>query len=250
MDVVFSANLGFLWKDRPFLDRIAAAKAAGFTVVEFHDDAQSAEPEALRRALEGLTVAGLNVRHHDTNGISALAGREDEARADIVEATALARRVGAKAVHVMAGRTRETPAADRLAARLKEAARAAPDLTFLVEPLCPQAVPGYLVPTVEAAAEIIAAAGEPNVKIMFDCFHVQSAGGDVLARFRRYQSLVGHVQIAGGGTRAEPDRGELDYRWLIPAIQNAGYEGPFGAEYVPSGPTDETLTWRDAYDWR
>ena len=26
----FSANLGFLWKDRPFLDRIAAARAAGF----------------------------------------------------------------------------------------------------------------------------------------------------------------------------------------------------------------------------
>ncbi len=38
--MIFSANLGFLWTDRPFLERIAAARAAGFSAVEFHDQAQ------------------------------------------------------------------------------------------------------------------------------------------------------------------------------------------------------------------
>ena len=32
----FSANLGFLWADRPLPDAIRAAKAAGFDAVECH----------------------------------------------------------------------------------------------------------------------------------------------------------------------------------------------------------------------
>ena len=31
-----SANLGFLFDDRPILDRVAASGAAGFRAVEFH----------------------------------------------------------------------------------------------------------------------------------------------------------------------------------------------------------------------
>ena len=32
----FSANLGFLWPDRPLLARIDAAAAAGFKAIELH----------------------------------------------------------------------------------------------------------------------------------------------------------------------------------------------------------------------
>ena len=32
----FSANLGFLWPDRPLLERIDAAAAAGFKAIELH----------------------------------------------------------------------------------------------------------------------------------------------------------------------------------------------------------------------
>jgi hydroxypyruvate isomerase len=38
----FSANTGFLWKDRPFLQRIRAAAASGFDAVEFHDELHGA----------------------------------------------------------------------------------------------------------------------------------------------------------------------------------------------------------------
>lgn len=37
---MIAANTGFLFKDRPFIERIAAAAAAGFDAVEFHDEAQ------------------------------------------------------------------------------------------------------------------------------------------------------------------------------------------------------------------
>ncbi|MEM8664733.1 MAG: TIM barrel protein [Pseudomonadota bacterium] len=247
MSVDFSANLGFLWKERPFLERIAAAKAAGFPFVEFHDHAQDEDPPAVREALAGTPVVGLNVRHHDCNGLAALEGREADASADIAEAAATAKAIGAGAVHVMSGRNAGPGGADRLAARLTEATATFPDLTFLIEPICDQAVPGYFLNTLEEAADILAKVGRANAKIMFDCFHVQRAGGDLLARYKTHKEMVGHIQIAGGLTRAEPDRGEINYPWLIPALQDAGYGGSFGAEYNPSGPVEAHLSWRDAY---
>ncbi|MEM6761688.1 MAG: TIM barrel protein [Pseudomonadota bacterium] len=247
MAVVFSANLGFLWKDRPFLERIAAARSADFTMVEFHDDAQDHSVEDLKAALGGLPIAGLNVRHRDSNGLAALPGREEDAARDIAEAAERAKALGASAVHVMSGRTGDAGGAQRLTARLKDASAAHPDLTFLIEPICPQAVPGYFLTTVEQGADIIAAVAAPNVKIMFDCFHVQRAGGDILARYQTHKELVGHIQIAGGHSRAEPDRGEINYPWLIPALQDAGYGGAFGAEYTPTTTVEAGLSWRDAF---
>ncbi|WP_420391370.1 hydroxypyruvate isomerase family protein [Acuticoccus sp.] len=240
--ITFSANLGFLWKDRPFLERIAAARAAGFQAVEFHDDAQREDAAAVRDALGGMTVVGLNARMGEDAG-AALPGRDEAARADIAEAIETARAVGAGAVHVLSGITDDAGGTDRLVARLTEAADAATDLVMLIEPLCPQAMPGSFLTTVEQAADVLSRVARPNAKIMFDCFHVQRAGGDVLARFRTHVGAIGHVQIAGGLTRQEPDRGELDYRFLLPAFREAGYDGPFGCEYNPAGTVEDGLSW-------
>ena len=81
----FSANLGFLWTDRPLVGAIHAASAAGFDAVECHwpyaDDAG-----AVKAALDatGLVMLGLNTARGDVaageNGLAALAGRTDDAR--------------------------------------------------------------------------------------------------------------------------------------------------------------------------
>jgi hydroxypyruvate isomerase len=57
----FSANLGFLWPDRPLLDRIDAAAAAGFKAIELHWPYDVAA-DAVRRACERhrLKALGLN----------------------------------------------------------------------------------------------------------------------------------------------------------------------------------------------
>lgn len=243
----FSANLGFLWKELPFLERIAAARRAQFQAVEFHDHAQAEDPARLSDALAGLEVVGLNVHMGETAGCAAIPSREGEARSDIDAAIATARLCGAKAVHILAGRTDDPGADEAYKARLLEASEEAPELTFLIEPICEQAIPGYFVKTLEQAADIVAALGRDNVKIMFDCFHVQRAGGDVLARYKTHREAIGHIQIAGGLTRAEPDNGELNYRFLLPAFQEAGYDGAFGCEYVPSGTVEAGLGWRKPF---
>ena len=43
------------------------------------------------------------------------------------------------------------------------------------------------------------------------------------------------------GRRGAPDHGDLDYAALLPSLD---WTGPFGAEYRPAGPTDDSLAWR------
>jgi hydroxypyruvate isomerase len=57
----FSANLGFLWPDRPLLERIAAAGRAGFKAVELHFpyDTPAAETKAACADAE-VKLLGIN----------------------------------------------------------------------------------------------------------------------------------------------------------------------------------------------
>ena len=98
-------------------------------------------------------------------------------------------------------------------------------------------------PRSSAPTEIIAAVGRPNVKIMFDCYHVAVMQGDVLKRLERFMPRIGHVQIAAVPSRAEPDEGEIAYPAVFAALDALGYDGWVGCEYKPRGDTDAGLAW-------
>ncbi|MDG1971236.1 MAG: TIM barrel protein, partial [Paracoccaceae bacterium] len=105
----FSANLGFLWTDVPLPDAIRRAAAAGFEAVECHFPFD-VDTAAVNAALDetGLLMLGLNTTRGDTAagdfGLSALKGREEEARAAITQAIDYAHTIGCQNVHVMAGK--------------------------------------------------------------------------------------------------------------------------------------------------
>ncbi len=246
----FSANLGFLWADRPLPDAIRAAKAAGFDAVECHwpYDTPAADVTAAL-AETGLPMLGLNTRRgkvdQGENGLSALPGREVEARAAIDEALDYAAATGTGAVHVMAGFSGGPRAHDTFCANLAHACdRAAKlDITVLIEPLNHYDAPGYFLSTSEQAAAIITAMGRDNLKLMFDCYHLQIMEGDLTRRLSRLLPLIGHIQIASVPDRGTPDHGELDYGHILAEIDRLGWRVPVGAEYKSSRPTDETLGW-------
>ncbi len=248
----FSANLGFLWAELPLPQAIRRAKAAGFDAVECHWP-YAEDPDAVRQALAetGLLMLALNTRRGEPgeNGLAALPGREREARAAIDEAFGFGARIGARAVHVMAGAAKGIDgAAETFAANLDHAADRAAEhgMGVLIEPLNRRDAPDYLHGTVEEAAAMVRAVGRPEVRILFDCYHQQIMGGDLARRFEAHLEMIGHVQIAAVPTRAEPDAGEVDYGWLLPALLAAGYRRFVGAEYRPRGATEDGLGWLDA----
>ncbi len=254
---MFSANLGFLFTDRPMVARIHAAAEAGFNAVECHFPYDTPAAEVKTALAEtGLRMLGLNTVPGDVPagdfGLAALPGREVEARAAIDQAIAYGAEIGAANVHVMAGKTdggavAEVTYRENLAYACDAAA--ARGMTVLIEPINQRDVPGYHLSLVEPGAALIEDLGRGNLKLMFDCYHTQIMQGDLTERLRRHMHLIGHIQIAAVPDRGEPDGGELHYPNLIAAIRDMGFTGPIGAEYKPRGAsTGDGLGWMTAYN--
>jgi hydroxypyruvate isomerase len=246
----FSANLGFLWTDRTLPDAIRAAKAAGFDAVELHWPYE-VPADAVAGALSGtgLPCLGLNTRRGDVaageNGLSALPGREAEARAAIDEALDYAARIGAANVHVMSGVAEGQAAHDTFLANLSYACEQVgrSGIGLLIEPLNPYDAPGYFLGSTGQAVGIIDTLGHPALRLMFDCYHVQLIEGDLTHRLTDLMPRIGHIQIASVPDRGAPDHGELDYGYVFSLLETLGYDRPLGAEYKPGGDTDATLAW-------
>ncbi len=253
--IKFSANLGFLWTDRPLPEAIYAAKAAGFHAVECHWPYETPALEVASALLNtGLKMLGLNTLRGDLsageNGLAAISGREADARKAIDDAIEYAKIIDCKNVHVMAGFTnKDEKSQNAFYDNLKYACQLASlcEKNILIEPLNKYDAPGYHLSTLEEAQSVLRTLNLPNLKIMFDCYHMQIMGGDLLRRFKDAEDDIGHVQFASVPDRSEPDQGEVDYNWLLPAIVEAGFDGLFGAEYKPKSATDDGLEWMKAY---
>jgi hydroxypyruvate isomerase len=253
-NITFTANIAFLFPELPFLDRIDAAKRAGFDKVECHFPYEFpilTLRERLDRA--GVQLTGLNTPPGDRSkgewGMAGVPGRKDQFRHDFAQAFDYAVALGASVIHVMAGtvrpQERET-ALKTYVANLRFAAReaAGSGLTLLLEPLNCRDAPGYLVSRSDEIARIIAEIGEPNVKLLFDVYHVQIMEGDLIKRLEKHRDVIGHVQVAGVPNRAEPDAdNEVNFRAIFSALERIGYCGLVGLEYKPRGDTVQGLAW-------
>jgi hydroxypyruvate isomerase len=251
----FSAHLGYLFRDRPFLQRIDAAAAAGFKAVElqFPYDVPAAETKA---AIERnkLTILGINTpRGGDTEfGFAAVPGREKDWETAFTTALEYASTIGGSAVHCLAGRvdTGQRGEADRVfVANLQRAADRAAErgLKLLIEPINPRDQPDYFLNWVEHAADIIAKVGKPNLWMQYDFYHVQIVGGDLIRRLEKHFAVVGHLQCSAVPVRHEPDGGEINYPFVFSEVDRLGYQGWIGAEYRPRGRTEEGLAWARPY---
>lgn len=246
----FSANLGFLWQELRLPEAIRAAKSAGFDAVECHWPYDT-PPEAVNAALAetGLLMLGLNTVRGDVvngeNGLSALPGRETEAKAAIDQAVAYAAVVNACNIHVMAGFASGATAHQTFVSNLRYATELAAKhgITILIEPLNHYDAPGYFLQTSGQAKTIIEEVRADNLKLMFDCYHLQIMEGDISRRLRDLLPVIGHIQFASVPTRNEPDRGELNYHHVFGVLRELGYDAPLGAEYKPVATTEAGLGW-------
>ena len=244
------ANISFLYKELPFLDRFAAAAADGFTLIEAHwpyDNPVEVLRDHLRRAGQKLVMLNTppGTREGDF-GLGAMPGREADFQAALDQALHYVSSLGGTRIHCMAGKTPVTATAHRtFVDNLRLGADRARDrgIMLLIEPLNTRSAPGYFLTKSQQAVDIIAEVDRPNVKLMFDVFHLQIMDGDIIARLEKLLPLIGHVQIAAVPSRAEPDEGEINYRAIFDALERIGYDGIVGAEYLPRAGTKDGLAW-------
>ena len=247
----FSANLGFLWQDLSLPDAIRTAAKAGFDAVECHWPYEH-DAHEVKAALDeaGLPMLGLNTRRGDVeagdNGLAAIPSRTTEARAAIDEAVAYAVIIGAANIHVMAGYAKGDEAEKCFIDNLHYACeKAAPfGIHILIEPLNHHDADGYFLTTTAKAREIIQCVNQPNLKLMFDCYHVQIMQGDLTRHLHDCLDIIGHIQFASVPKRGTPNEGEINYHHIFTYIKSLGYDAPLGAEYKPAnGDSDASLGW-------
>lgn len=245
----FSANLGFLWTEKTLPDAIRAAKSKGFSAVECHWPYETS-PELVRGALDeaGIPMLGLNTHRGEAgqNGLTALPDRITDARAAIDQAIEYAEIIDAKSIHVMARFAEGAGAYEAFLENLGYATDQT-DRTILIEPLNRHDAPGYFLQTTDQARDIISEVAAPNLKLMFDCYHVGRMEGDIITRLEDLFPIIGHIQFASVPDRGTPDHGELNYSEIFAAIEKLEWNAPVGAEYKPTGMMDESLNWMNAY---
>jgi hydroxypyruvate isomerase len=95
--------------------------------------------------------------------------------------------------------------------------------------------PGYQGDHTEYCVDIIKRVGSPNMKLLFDIYHVQIMDGDVIRRIRQHKDVIGHVHTAGNPGRGELDeKQEIAYRAVMEALVEVGYTGYVGQEFIPT----------------
>lgn len=254
----FAASISMLFQELPLIERFAAARRAGFGAVEIQFP-YAAPPEALARAARdaGVAVALINMPAGDWDkgerGLAALPGREGDFRRALTRALDYVAALSAERCHVLAGVP--GPAAERdaclavLAANLRHAAQelGRAGAQAMVEAINGRDVPGYFLGDTGQAVAAIAAADHPNLALQCDLYHMHLAGEDPIPTLRRRMPRIGHVQFADAPGRHEPGTGEIDFETLFRALDDMGYTGWVGAEYRPTGHTEESLGWLGTY---
>lgn len=238
-----AANVAWLFTEHPWLDRFAAARGAGFAAVEFPwPDDPSATADAVRAA--GLRVALLNMPAGDLaagdRGWPNDPERVGSWRDAFGEALRLATELWCPTVNVLAGNLVPSPLDDQLAC-LEDNLRwalpraAARGVTVVTELLNRQENPGYLLVSLDDADSVLRPLAPLGWRLQLDTWHLGLTEPDVAAAIRRAGPHIGHVQVADVPGRHEPGTGDLDWEAITEALADAGYRGPIGLEYLPTG---------------
>ena len=250
----FAANLHWLFTERPFLERFAAARAAGFDAVEFPSP-YAHTPQAVAAALReaGLRCILFNLPSGDQArgdfGIACRPGREAEFREGVARAIEYAHALGCKRINVVTGKRLEGEAPEKLREiLLANVAHAAGELQkagidMVIEPINDKDIPGFFLTRQDEGARVVEAVGLDRIGLQCDLYHTAMMGDDPAATFRRLQPVIRHVQFADVPGRGEPGAGTLDWPRLFALLDELRYEGWTSAEYKPTRRTEDTLHW-------
>ena len=82
--------------------------------------------------------------------------------------------------------------------------------------------------------ELVKRVGSDRFLLLYDIYHMQIMEGDVIRTIRDNADYIGHYHTAGNPGRNEiDDTQELNYRPIMQAIADTGYDGFIGQEFIP-----------------
>jgi hydroxypyruvate isomerase len=258
-----SACIEPFFSELPYAERIRRVAELGFSAYEFwfHDkrfDGKGLVPEkkdfdqiAELNARYGLITADFVFNHPDGGIVASLINANDRPRLldSIEEMIGLAKKIGCRSL--ISGSGNKIPGLGRekaLDSMVEGLSSLAPvcrrnGITLIVEPFNSRVDhPDYFLDNPETCVEALRRVNSPNVKMLFDIYHMQIMYGNILLFVRQNLEHIGHFHVAGVPGRHEPIPSELDFAFILKQIDAMGYTGYFGLEYWPTGDAAASLT--------
>jgi hydroxypyruvate isomerase len=182
--------------------------AKGFAHIEEHDECIA----SLRKSIDACAA-------HDVKNVITFSGF----RRGLTDDDALRNMIGGlKKILPYAEEKKVTLCLEMLNSRVAEDMKGHPD---------------YWCDKIDYALDICRRIGSPQMKILFDIYHVQIMQGDVIRRLRECGGFIGHVHTAGNPGRNElDDTQEINYPPIMKALVEIGYTGFVGQEFIPRSP--------------
>lgn len=248
------ANLSFLFTEKPFMERFAAAKEAGLKRVEFmfpYDyDLDEIEGQLKAHDLE-LVLFNLPAGDWGSGerGIAVDPSRQGEFRAGVGKAIEAARKLKVKQVNCLVGKVLpEKTWQDQRSTLVSNIRYAAEQfhpegIRLLVEPLNHFDAPGFFLNTTSDVLKLLAEVNHDNIFLQFDIYHAARENEDILKVLHESLNKIGHIQIADSPGRHQPGTGKISYKAFFSALEKAGYSHSIAMEYVPDPDTFTSLEW-------
>lgn len=243
-----SICIEMVFTELDFYDRFAAAKQAGFNLVEFW----TWDDKDLDRIVAACTENDLQ--------IASISGDKDYSLVDldhvkpyiewIGKSIEAAKKLGCKnlVIHsnalgeggIVVNHYQERSDLEKYGVMIKILEKLAPmaeeaDVTLVLEALniCTDHVGNFLAHTKDAASAV-KIVGSPNIKILYDIYHMQLNEGRIIDNIREYHEYIGYIHVADAPGRMEPGTGEINYQKVFETLQEVGYSDPVGFELSPS----------------
>jgi hydroxypyruvate isomerase len=252
------ANLSMLFNEYDFLDKFEPASVAGFKGVEYLFPYQYSVAELKQRLDDNnLKQVLFNLPAGDWSagerGITCHPDRVSEFREGVDQAIEYAKALDCSQCNTLAGIVGDNLSLPEAEETFLENVRYAADkleqqgIKLLIEAINTYDIPGFFLNNTAQTMDILDKVASNNLFYQYDIYHMQRMEGELASTIQKQLNRIGHLQLADNPGRHEPGSGEINYDYLLKFIDQLGYQGWIGAEYIPADSTEQGLGWLKQY---
>ena len=252
--IKIDVNVSLLFKEYSFLERFEQVKRHGFEAVEFYWNSEEKLSDIAKKILEAdVKVAVFNFDIGDMTagdrGLLNDPNRQSRMRENVPIAIDLAQKIRCTKLTTLLGNLRADEDREKQIDYIREnlhwiceQANAA-NITVMVEAVNKWDNPFYPFTNTPEMISFLDSVNAPNLKYVFDVYHMQRTEGNLSETMEKFVDKIAHIQIADSPMRNQPGTGEINFNYVLKAIDESSYKGSVGLEYNPIGSTEESLSW-------
>ncbi|RXH55146.1 Hydroxypyruvate isomerase [Granulicella sibirica] len=236
----FSCEIALL--KLPSFDRcIEVVAAAGYQGVELISYFQQWSPEEQRRLMAKMRSLGVMIDM--LSGLQAsfaIPDQTEEFVSRVAKHCTVAKGLECPQINIKSGKRLDnvSPQAQVTAAveNLKRAGDVAAEngINIVIEPIDLIENPTIFLSSVKDGFDIVRAVNHPNVKVLYDFYHEQRVGGNLIEKLEKNIDWVGLVHIADVPGRHEAGTGEINYANIYRVLGKLNYKRFIAMEYEPT----------------